>query len=175
MLEPATSATIVRIDPTEWNAFANRILEIERQSFPPGLRDERQTLRRLVKSETSIVFGLNSNHSGFLVGYIAGDLLEIFPEIPGILSDPHFGRRDSLYLESLAVCESWRHRGFGTMLMGSFLSKASERGFLRTTGHVARGSSRSIRFRHNVLKSFENWYGTRRTFDYVEFLVGDQL
>lgn len=146
------------------------MIDLETRSFSSSLRDSPQALRRIVESPTSIALGLTVRASGLLVGYVAGDLLELFPNIPGINSDPHYGRRDTSYIESLAVTPQWRHQGYGTALVRSFLAQTLEAGLKRTTAHIASWSLGKIGFRFHVLASFDNWYGTGQTFDYVEFL-----
>lgn len=166
-------AEVLQIDRLDWNLFADQILEIERSSFSSSLRDTRETLRRLIQSPTSVALGLNDRTSGQLVGYIAGDLLELFSNIPGILSDRNYGRRDSLYIDSLAVNSQWRHQGYGTALTRNFLKAASKRGFRRSTAHIESNSLHKLKLRFRSLGSFDNWYGTGRTFEYVEFVLED--
>lgn len=160
----------IQIGPLKWKLFANEMIDLEARSFSSSLRDSPQALRRLVESPTSIALGLTVRPSGLLAGYVAGDLLESFPNIPGIKSDPHYGHRDTSYIESLAVSPQWRHQGYGTTLMRSFLARTVEAGLKRTTAHIASWSLSKIGLRFHVLASFDNWYGTGQTFDYVEFL-----
>lgn len=161
---------LFQIEPVDWNIFANQILEIERNSFPPSLRDSRRALQSLIQSRTSVALGLRAKISGVLAGYIAGNLLEAFTDIPGIIADPHFGYQDTMYIESLAVSSEWRHRGCGTALTRSFLKRAVEMNFQRTTAHIASESAAKIMLPFRVLGSIDNWYKTGRTFQYIEFL-----
>ena len=161
-------AEVLQIDRLDWSLSAAQILEIEQSSFSSSLRDSRETLRRLIQSPTGVALGLNDRTSGRLVGYIAGDLLELFSSVPGILSDPHYGRHDSLYIESLALNSRWRHEGHGTALTRNFLKAASKKGFRRCTAHIESNSLHKLKLRFRKLGSYDNWYGTGQTFEYVE-------
>jgi ribosomal protein S18 acetylase RimI-like enzyme len=45
-----------------------------------------------------------------------------------------------------AVDEEWRHRGVGSLLMGTFLDRSKARGMVRVTLEVRVGNSTAIRF-----------------------------
>ena len=165
-----TTVDDAAIHELRWSRFADQILRIEARSFPLSLRDSRSDLKRLIESPTSIGLGVSSGDSEILLGYIAGDLLESFRAVPGVASDPHFGKRDTLYIESLAVDSPARHQGVGIALTRAFLNSAKKNGFTRVTAHVETGSLQKTPFSHRVHKTFDNWYGTGRRFDYVEFL-----
>lgn len=148
------------------------ILKIEDESFPPSLADSEKDLRRVADSPTGIFFALSLPPSPRVLGYIAADLLENFPDIPGAASDPHFKKGNTIYLKSVAVHPDWRGRGLGTTLIRECLRLVSQKGIERVTAHIESGSVSRIGLGARVLKSFENWYGTGRTFDYVEFPIG---
>jgi len=157
--------------PSTWNALRSEILKIEDKSFPPTLADSEKDLRRVADSPTGIFLALCSPSSPRVLGYIAADLLEKFPNIPGTASDPHFKKRDTIYLKSVAVHPDWRGRGLSITLIRECLRLVSERGIKRATAHIESGSLSRIGLVGRILKSFENWYGTGRTFDYVELPI----
>jgi len=52
-----------------------------------------------------------------VVGYLPADALERFTDVPGVEADPHCGRRDTIYIASVAVAPQWRRRGLGILLL----------------------------------------------------------
>ncbi len=162
---------VVAVTPSAWNKMRTDILKIESESFPSSLADNEETLHELVGSPTAIFLAFSVPPSNRLVAYIAADLLEGFPDIPGVTSDPHFGKKDSIYVASVAVLRDWRGCGVGTTLMRQCLRVASHKGIKRATAHIDTGSMSRIQLTMKALKSFPNWYGTGRTFDYVEMVT----
>lgn len=162
------SAKVVEVIPLVWPSMQREIVDIENKSFEPSIRDDLDYLSTLVHSSTSIFLALKDLTSGKCISYLAADQLENFPETPGVLSDAHFGCKDTIYIASVAVHPSWRRRGFGIALQKECLRRAFQRGFLRATGHVQHGALARMGLGGRALRSFEDWYGTGRTFDYVE-------
>jgi len=162
-------AEIVAVTPSMWDAIRPQILEIEDESFPPSLADSEDDLRAIVYSPTGIFLALRAASSRQVLGYIAADLLEKFPNIPGTTSDPQFNKGNTIYIESVAVHPDWRRRGFATALVRECLKKALQRGIKRITAHIDRRAKTRIGVGVLVLNSFSNWYQTDRTYDYVEF------
>lgn len=162
---------LVAVTPSIWNALQSEILKIEDESFPPSLADSEKDLCMVVYSPTGIFLVLSLTHSHKVIGYIAADLLENFPDIPGTDSDPQFKKGNTVYIESVAVHSDWRGCGLGSILIRECLRLVSQKGIERVTAHIESGSVSRIGLGARVLKSFENWYGTGRTFDYVEFPI----
>lgn len=162
-------ATIITVTSAKWTAIKADIRNIEQVSFPPPIRDTPEYLFGLVKSPTSIFLAMEIGDS-MVVGYIAADVLEKFSNVPGIKSDPDFNKRTTIYIESVAVLPHWRKQGLGIALETQCITRAHERGFNRVTAHIQRGVSEKMGMNVKVLRTFKNWYGTGRTFDYVEFL-----
>jgi GNAT superfamily N-acetyltransferase len=168
----AEKAELTTVTRSMWSSLQAGILKIEDESFPSALADSERDLFELVNSPTGIFLALTFPSPCRVIGYIAADLLENFPDIPGTSSDSHFERRDTIYVASVAVLPDWRRRGLGTALMRECLRVASERGIERATAHIETGSVGRMGLAMKVLKSFRDWYGTGCTFDYVEILVG---
>lgn len=163
------------VAPPMWSGLRGDILKIEEESFCSALADSEEGLFAVVNSATGIFLALTVPSPHRVIGYIAGDLLENFSGIAGITSDSHFEMRDTIYLASVAILPSWQRRGLATSLMRECMRIASERGIGRATAHIESGSVGRIGLQITVLGSFENWYGTGRTFDYVEILMEAQL
>lgn len=162
---------VITVTPSIWNYLRSDILKIEYESFPSSLADSENDLHKLVDSPTGIFLALSLPSPYRVIGYIAADLLECFSDIPGATADPHFGKRDTIYVASVAVLPNWRGRGFGTALMRECLQVALRKGIERFTAHIQTGAVTRTGLAMNVLKSFTDWYGTGRTFDYVEILI----
>jgi len=162
---------LITVTPSLWNDLRSDILKIECASFPPSLADNDKDLQKLANSSSGIFLILTLPSPFRAIGYIAADLLEYFADIPGIAADPHFGQRDTIYVESVAVLPAWRGRGFGTALMRKCIQVAVQKGMHRVTAHVHSGSVIRTGFAIKAVKSFRDWYGTGNTFDYVEILM----
>jgi ribosomal protein S18 acetylase RimI-like enzyme len=161
---------LIEVSASEWPGLVGEVREIEEMSFPRALRDSVRDLYKIVKSPTRIFLALKAIHTPpLLVGYLAADLLEKFAEVPGIVSDQHFGKEDTIYLESVAIRADWQGRGLARALTQECLRRASERGLVRATAHIEKGAAERIGLKAQVLECFGNWYGTGRKFEYVEF------
>ena len=154
-----------------WSELRADLLEIESASFPPSLADTEEHLRKIIDSPTGIFFILRALGSTKVAGYAAADLLERFADIPGISTDRHFGQKDTVYIDSIAVLPYSRGRGFGMLLIRQCFEMALRRGIRRATAHIQSGSGKRMKLSMNVIGSFPNWYGTGRTFDYVEIYL----
>jgi ribosomal protein S18 acetylase RimI-like enzyme len=160
------------VSSSTWIQVRGDVLHIEKASFPSSLADSEEHLRKIVDSPTGIFFVLSLRSSKKVEGYAAADLLECFSDIPGIDTDAHFGQKDTVYVDSIAVLPSLTGRGFGMRLLRQCLEIAFRRGIRRATAHVQSGSESRMKLSMNVLGCFPNWYGTGRTFDYIEIQLG---
>ena len=152
-----------------WDDLKEDIIEIEEESFSSTLCDSKDDLLKLVDSPTNIFLVLRIPSVSKVVGYIAADLLEEFADVPGITSDPYFKQGKTMYIVSVAIHPDWRRRGFGIALQEECLRWASRKGFERATAHIESGAASRMGLGARVLTSFENWYGTGRTFEYIEY------
>ena len=153
--------------PQDWSKFGAPILRLEREQFPVGLREEPADLQSLIESPTSIVVGVRTKGLPF-AGYLASDLLENFGDVPGTISDPHWGHGDTHYIAAIVVDPSIRHCGVATALMQACVHSARALGFRRVTAHMQSGATSKIGSQFRVLGRFPNWYGTGKPFEYVE-------
>lgn len=164
----AEETFVSEVTASNWAVFMPSVMKIEHASFPASIRDSSSYYSRLTRSPASIFLALSVARRDNIVGYLAADALERFPRIRGLVLDPHFRRRDTIYIASVAVDAAWRHRGFGIDLQRECLRRAASRGFVRATAHVHHGALAHMRLEGTVIQSFPNWYGTGRTFDYIE-------
>jgi ribosomal protein S18 acetylase RimI-like enzyme len=159
---------LVRISGPQWQQFQRAVVRLENLSFVDSIRDEPARLRRIAESSTGIFLIARVSHHPEVVGYLAADALEAFPDVFGIRADPHFGRHDTIYIASVAVDPVYRHRGLGTALQKECLGIAFGAGYPRVTAHVSHKSVGKIPGAQvETLSSVENWYGTNTRFDYI--------
>ena len=154
-----------------WDDLKDDIIEIEEESFSTTLCDSKDDLFKIVDSPTSIFLILKIPSVSRVAGYIAADMLEGFADVPGTTSDPYFNQGKTIYIVSIAIHPDCRRRGLGIALQEECLRWASRRGFERATAHIESGATARMGLGAKVLMSFANWYGTGRTFDYVEYLT----
>ncbi len=158
----------VSVNCATWDSMRADILKMESESFPDSLADSEDTLHSLATSPTAIFLAFTSANSEKTIGYIAGDLMENFSDIPGILTDPNFGKRNSIYFLTDAIIPEYRGHGLGEMLVRRGLKAALQRGIKRATGHIDHTTVNNFGVTNHILESFTNWYGTGRSFYYIE-------
>lgn len=158
---------VFRLESSDWERFESHILAFELQQFPAALQEDPSDLRTLIQSPTSIVIGVRTEDDP-LAGYIASDLLEQFGEIPGVSSDPHWNHHDTHYIAAVVVAPRLRHQGIATLLTKSCVKATLSRGIRRLTAHMVAGAAAKIDSRIRVIGSYPDWYGTGRTFEYIE-------
>lgn len=165
---------IQALPPADWNRLRGRIAYIEEISFAPSIRDDMTTLRRRAQSPTAIFLVGKLRRTDQVIAYLAADWLEFFSHIPAVKEDRHFGRGDTIYIESIAVEPRWRGRGLGMALQRECLRRAAAAGIGRATAHLRRGVAARIGLKAKILATYENWYNTGETYDYVEFATISQ-
>ena len=158
---------VFRLEPSEWDRFKEPILRFERRDFPAGLQEDASDLRRLVESPTSIVIGIRTDDNA-LAGYIAADELENFGDVPGAREDPHWQHRDTYYIATVVVAPEMRLHGCATLLTRRCVEVVARNGRARVTAHMAAGAAAKIDPRIRICGSYPDWYGTGRTFEYIE-------
>jgi GNAT superfamily N-acetyltransferase len=163
--------TFIRVTEENWHAVKKRVLELERRSFIPSIRESDRSLTKIALSPSAIF--LVAAVGDTLTAYAMADRLERFGGIPGTRRDPHYGRRDTIYISSVAVDPEWRGRGIGVGLERELVRVAYDQGYSRVTAHI-RGSARlGDQLSRRVLDSFPNWYETGESFDYVVLDLGE--
>jgi len=164
------AAEVLDLTQSSWTRVNDDILAIEVESFPESIQDSADYLAGLHASPTAIFLGVRVPLVSRIVGYLAADRLERFADIPGIGDDSHFGRRDTMYIASVAVALQWRRRGLGVLLQRDCIDRARSMGLQRTTAHIHHGALQKLETGGRVIRSFSDWYGTGQTFDYVEII-----
>lgn len=158
--------TFVRVTGENWHTVKRHVLEIERQSFLPSIQESERSLANVALSPSAIfLVALVGDET--VVGYVMADELERFGDIPGTMSDPHYGHGDTIYVSSVAVHRRWRKRGIGVALEREVIAIAYGRGYARATAHIRSSAHLDGHLSRKTLGTFENWYQTGVSFDYV--------
>jgi ribosomal protein S18 acetylase RimI-like enzyme len=158
---------LAHVTEKTWQKFQNGILELESESFAASIRDTPNSLRGVAYSKTSVFIACYYREKSDVVGYVCGDRLSQFADIPGVAADLRRLATNSFYLSSVAVRASWRGLGIGKDLQQGCIVEAHQKGYTRVTAHVRQGVATKITDRPCVLDSYSNWYGTGEKYDYV--------
>jgi GNAT superfamily N-acetyltransferase len=153
---------IIDVQAKDWNTELEQSLMKIEEVFPEEVRDSPEYLKQLCEMSDSIF--LIAKIRDFIVGYVAGAPLENFGTIPGVKQDPHFGIKDTIYIESIAVIREFQGKGVGKQLRRAFLLRASSKKFRFVTGHVKKGYAK--RWSASTLQRFPNHYNTSETYEY---------
>ena len=158
---------VFHLSARDWGRFEPSILEFERDYFPAGLQEDPADLRNLIESPSSIVLGVRTEGVP-LAAYVASDALERFGDVPGVEADPHWNHGDTHYIAVVVVASRLQHQGLATVLTHRCIDEASKHGAPRVTAHLVAGAGEKVSPGARVLRTYSNWYGTGRTFEYVE-------
>jgi len=158
---------VFQMSPGDWSRFEPSILQFERDYFPVGLQEDPADLKNLLQSPSSIVLGASTRRVP-LAGYVASDALERFGDVPGVQTDPHWNHGDTHYIAVVVVASPLQHQGVATALTHRCIEEARRLGAPRVTAHMEAGAGEKLTTGARVLRTYSNWYGTGRTFEYVE-------
>jgi GNAT superfamily N-acetyltransferase len=151
-----------------------RVLEIEQASFVASIQEDEDSLTKTACSPTSIsLVAFVADRT--LVGYAMGDELERFGDVPGARADQHYGRRDTIYIASVAVDPNWRGRGIGVEFEREIVTLAYRAGYSRVTAHIRSSAHMANQLTRKTIDTFPNWYDTGVRFDYVALDVARNL
>lgn len=139
--------------------YQDAILSSEEQ-FHPDLREDLASLTEVLSSRGFVgkVACLNNKYIGNVLGFSPTE--EQIEEM-GLL-----GVRDdlgSIYLTNFVINLLNQDQGFGTLLLGSFVKEANQKGFKTLEGHF-RNSTASLhlakKFGAEELRVYHDWQGT---------------
>jgi GNAT superfamily N-acetyltransferase len=156
----------MRVTAKNWHEVKRRVLEIEQASFVPAIQEDEDALTKTAYSPTSIcLVAFVADRT--LVGYAMGDELERFGDVPGTRADRHYGRRNTIYIASVAVDPTWRGRGIGVEFEREIVTLAHRAGYSRVTAHIRSSAHLANQLTRKAMDTFPNWYDTGARFDYV--------
>ena len=167
-LNDEQSVVISQVSNRALGVHFKEVVMIEVASFPVSIRDSASQLLQLAQSPLALFLLAHLHPTNNVVGYLSAERLELFDDIPGVSQDSHFGLGDTVYLSSVAVLRPYRHQGIGMAMQKECLQLARHAGFKRVTAHVALGSLKRMRLVGRAIEAFSNWYGTEKTYEYIE-------
>ena len=132
-------------------------------SFPRDLRDTSDYYKWISQQNRAILLVVKIR-GGKTVGYIVGAELEKFGNLPGVRQDSHFGLRDTVYAESIALLREYRGKGIGRRLIKAFLLRARRTKFRYFSAHARRGFAE--RLGGTIIWHTRNYYGTHLEYEY---------
>lgn len=144
------------------DALEKQTICIEEVAFPESIRDTTSYIREFATLPKAVF--VVAKVKGTVVGYAAGAQLESFEEVPGVKQDPHFGLKDTFYLESVAVLPEYQGKGIGKQLIRSIMLGARKNGYQYISAHMKEGFAE--RWKGVPLAQFDNYYDTGETFEY---------
>ncbi len=124
---------IFRVFSEDWEEISSEVLEVEESSFDERQRQKEEDFLRTLGREGSIFLVVYGERG--IVGYAMGGLLEEYREDKDggdrLEEDEEFGKRNTFYLESIAVHPEERGKGLGTWLCEVLIDEARREGFER--------------------------------------------
>jgi ribosomal protein S18 acetylase RimI-like enzyme len=151
-----------------WPSVRRFVIQLERASFPPSIRDSELDLDRIASSATSVfIAAYGHNFERELLGYVCGDRLSHFGAVPGARDDASRYSSSSFYISSVAVDRRVQGRGIGMALQRTGIQRAQQKGYRRITAHMRTHGWMKVSPHARALQSFRNWYGTGEQYDYV--------
>ena len=102
---------------------------------------------------------------GVPIGFLIAAPLERYEAEPWAACDINLREGNTLYTLAFAVLPAYRKRGIARRLKEDYHRWARARGYLYVTGNVASGVSGRFDGEAEVVKVFENWNDTGRTFE----------
>ncbi len=104
--------------------------------------------------------------SGEIIGYIIGVPLERFSQDVWAQYDVNLGKKNTVYTYAFAFRKRYHKTGYAKMLKRIYLNWMRKHDVEFISGHVVKGQTRKFSSASEIIKVFENWHGTGRTFEY---------
>jgi GNAT superfamily N-acetyltransferase len=158
---------IEEVSPEDWPEIKNKILEVE-EVFPESLRQDEGDIANTFLDPASILVVIKDG--GRIIGYAMGGPLEDYDYIEGVKKDANYGRKNTVYLESIALLSEYQGRGLGRELRHKFEEISRQRGYEYISGHII---AKAIADREDyvILTEFENWQDSGEDFVYHRRLL----
>lgn len=115
----------------------NELLLLYRES-PILFKVKEDVFKRTLSDKDSILITLRrDSNDGKIIGYAKGGPLEMYDLRPGT-QDQNLGRRNTAYLEGIAIDHEYQGEAGGHMLRIAFLGQAGKLGYRFVTGYAHR-------------------------------------
>jgi GNAT superfamily N-acetyltransferase len=159
---------IVKTNPDDWENIKKGILSVESVAFEEGIRYEEEDFDSFLLGNTSNYIVVD-DATGEIVGYLMSCPIE---NDESYNEDEHFGKHDTIHLESIALAPACHGKGFGKMLFERFLSDSKDFGFKRVVLDATSPQMLGLALKHDFkkIKFYEEWQGGRSSW-YMEKLI----
>lgn len=148
-----------------WPRDGQAVLVIEKAAFASEMQSGEEDLRKQVEKGFGVVIYNNSWPAAYAIGFPLEQA-----NYHDCLKDPHRHRRNTAYMESLAVDPLQSPHMF-RRLARNLVRVLKERGFQRMTMHVEINNPWHqflMRAGSRELDRYNGWQGWERTFAYLE-------
>lgn len=150
---------IVRVKPSDWEKIRKSIKRIEKEVFELKLRyAEYLGDFKPFKNPESINLILKDGNN--VAGYLMSSRIETDRRF---IKDKHYGKKDTICLDSIAIRNKYQGRGLGRKLLRSFIAKAKRKKIKRivldatSAGMLKLAESEGFK----VKKFYKKWDGLR--------------
>ena|SRR3989338_1184566 len=147
---------IIQTKPSDWNKIKKHVMSIEKSAFEEDMRfvEKHGDFEPFLIEESVNLIALDGKK---YIGYLMSSRLE---DDSRYRKDGHFGKFDTVSLDSIAIVPSYQGRGVGKKLFKAFLGKvAAKRIVLDATSPGMERLALSEGFRK--VKHFKSWEGKR--------------
>ncbi len=114
-----------------------------------------------------------ARHHGEIIAYIIGVPLEYFVHDSWAQYDQNLGQNNTLYTYAFVIKERYRGNGFAKTLKRVYMNWAKKHNYRYVTGHVVEGIARNFSLVTVIVKRFNNWHGSGKTFEYYRRPIHD--
>jgi GNAT superfamily N-acetyltransferase len=140
--------------------------------YGESARLNKTTIRKYFNYPKTLPFVARFNDE--IVGYIIGVPLEYFARDPWAKFDQNLGTGNTIYTYAYVILARYRGNGFARTLKRVYLNWAKKQHYRYVTGHVQEGIARNFSASTTVVKRFNNWHGSGRTFEYYRRPLRDE-
>ena len=147
-------------EPKDWKKIKEHIMKIENSAFEEEVRQDEDDIESTFTDEKSICLIVKDKKSKKIVAYTMSSPLE---DYEFLRFDPHYGKYDTLYIESTAVLPNYQGKGIGKLLKEVLIEEAKRRGYKRITTRATNEIIVHINEKYGFrkVKYFKEWVGNR--------------
>jgi len=156
-------------EPEDWKDIKQSIMKIENSAFEREVRQDEYDIESTFIDEKSICLIVKDKESKEIVAYTMSSPLE---DYYFLFFDSHYGKYNSLYLESIAVLPKYQGKGIGKLLIENLIEKARKRKYKRITLHATNEIITHIceKYGFRKVKYYNKWVGNRDAW-YMELIL----
>ena len=108
-----------------------------------------------------------ARYKGEIIGYIIGVPIEKFESESWARYDKNIGKNDTIYTYAYIISKKYRKMGgYSKTLKKIYINWAKKQNYKYVTGHVKQGLSKKFGNKTEIVKIFNNWYGSNSAFEY---------